>query len=113
VAVCYLQVFVPVPDITVANQLVAASLNQRLAACAQILGKVKSSYWWQERIDSSVEWLCIFKTDVNHYPKLEQVIRRIHPYELPEIIALPIVAGSKGYLRWLKQELSPRVKRGR
>lgn len=108
-SVNYLLVIVSVPNITVARKLVAVTLKHRLAACVQVTEQVRSTYWWQGVLTSSRERICIFKTTSEHYPKLEQVIKKVHPYENPEILALPIVTGSEEYLRWLTQELkSPR-----
>ncbi|MGQ9708603.1 MAG: divalent-cation tolerance protein CutA [bacterium] len=108
----YLQVCVTAPDKQTANKLVTASLNQRLAACAQVIGPVNSTYWWQGKIEAALEWLCFLKTDAKHYKELKRVIKQLHPYDNPEIIALPIIAGSEDYLRWLKEELNPQLTKG-
>lgn len=107
----YLLVIVLVPNKTIARKLTAVALKLRLAACIQVTGPLASTYWWRGRIESNKERLCIFKTDSRHYQKLERVIKQLHPYEIPEIIALPIVNGSKKYLRWLTQELQSQEKK--
>ncbi len=111
VASQYLLVITSVPSKTVAQKLTAIALNLHLAACVQVTAPLTSTYWWQKRIESSEERLCIFKTDLRHYRKLEQVIKQIHPYEIPEIIALPVITGSEKYLCWLIQELQPPIKK--
>ncbi|WP_297166588.1 divalent-cation tolerance protein CutA [Thermogemmatispora sp.] len=84
----------------IAQQLV----EQRLAACVQISGPIQSVYWWQGTLEQAQEWLCSAKTRADLYSAVEQAIRTAHTYEEPEIIALPLVAGSAGYLRWLETE---------
>ncbi len=102
------QVFVTTPSKNAAQKICRELLRERLAACAQIIGPMSSSYWWQSKITSAKEWLCLLKTDETHYQKLERKIKRLHPYEIPEIIALPIITGSTDYLCWLKKELKKR-----
>ncbi len=79
-------------------------LQKRLAACVQIVGPVASSYRWRGKIARSKEWLCIIKTKRSRYAALEREIKRTHPYELPEIVAARIAAGSREYLRWMEEE---------
>jgi periplasmic divalent cation tolerance protein len=86
---------------TIANEVV----KKRLAACAQVMGPMVSTYWWRDRLEQEEEWLCLMKTTQEYYGRLERAIQEIHPYEEPEIIAVPIVAGSRGYLSWLEQEV--------
>ncbi len=76
-------------------------LNAKLAACVQIFGPVRSSYWWKNKIEQSDEWLCLIKTRKKFFDEIEKTICSIHSYETPEIIATPIIAGSKKYLNWL------------
>lgn len=109
----HLQVFISVPDKRTAQRIGQVLLGERLAACVQVLGPVASSYHWQGRVEQSREWLCIVKTTRSHYRQLEQRVREFHPYEVPEIIALPISAGSRQYLEWLAAELQPVKGRGR
>jgi periplasmic divalent cation tolerance protein len=84
-----------------AQRIAVALVEQRLAACVQVGGPITSCYRWQGAIETSDEWLCTAKTTRDAYPRVEQAIRGLHPYDEPEIIALPIVAGSAGYLAWL------------
>ncbi|UCF57680.1 MAG: divalent-cation tolerance protein CutA, partial [Deltaproteobacteria bacterium] len=70
-------------------------------------------YWWKEKIEQTEEWLCIMKSRSDLYDELEEAIKNIHPYEVPEIVAVPIVSGSQSYLEWLDNEVrSSRVKGG-
>jgi periplasmic divalent cation tolerance protein len=73
-----------------------------LVACANIIFGVESRFWWKGRINKAKETLLILKTRRENFKRVEKEIKRIHSYEVPEIIALPIVAGSKSYLEWLK-----------
>ena len=82
-------------------------VEKRLAACVQIIGPITSTYWWKEKVEQTEEWLCIMKSKRDLYKDLEQAIMSIHPYEVPEIVAVPIVAGSQSYLEWLEQEVKP------
>jgi periplasmic divalent cation tolerance protein len=70
----------------------------------QIVGPITSTYRWQGKIETSEEWQCWAKGRSELYAQIEQAIRRLHPYEVPEILAVPVVAGSEGYLKWLREE---------
>lgn len=101
----YIQVITTTAGRKDAQRIAGAVVERRLAACAQIIGPIKSTYWWKGKIETAEEWLCVMKTQRCLYGRLEDTIRRLHPYEVPEIIALPILSGSKTYLAWLNQEL--------
>lgn len=88
-----------------ADNIAKYLLEKRLAACIQILGSITSSYWWNDEICTDEECLCLIKTSQKNYETLEKAIREIHPYETPEVIALPILAGSQDYLSWLGNQL--------
>jgi periplasmic divalent cation tolerance protein len=64
-----------------------------------------STYWWQEEIEESEEWLCLMKSRKDLYGQLEEAVKGAHPYEVPEILAVPVVAGNPGYLEWLDSEV--------
>jgi len=87
-----------------AERIASALVKKRLAACAQIVGPIKSTYWWKGKIETAREYMCVIKTRRSLYKKVEKAIKALHPYETPEIIALPIVAGSTAYLKWLCEE---------
>lgn len=101
----YLQIFTTFPDKPGAHRLIQTLLQERLIACAQIIGPVSSSYRWQGKIVNDREYLCILKTSRRLYSRLNNRIKKLHPYEVPEIIALPITTGSADYFRWLTEEL--------
>jgi len=85
---------------TIAQYLVEA----KLAACVQIVGPITSIYHWNDKVENAQEWLCLIKTQDHLYNKVEAAIKSKHTYETPEIIAVPIVKGSKEYLSWLDDE---------
>lgn len=99
----YIQVATTTETRADAQAISSAVVEKRLAACAQIVGPITSTYWWQGKIETAEEWLCVIKSKEVLYKKLERAIREIHPYKEPEIIALPIIKGSKGYLDWLNE----------
>ena len=87
-----------------AESISKAIVENRLAACVQISGPITSIYRWKKKMMKTEEWLLTMKTRKGLYPKLEQAIKNFHPYEVPEIIAVPIIAGSKNYLAWVEKE---------
>ncbi len=101
----YIQVFTTVEKKEDAEKMANVALEKRLAGCVQILGPIKSIYWWKGKIENADEYLCVIKSKKSLYAELEKAIKEIHPYETPEIIAMPIVAGYEGYLKWLDEEL--------
>lgn len=102
----FIQVATTAPNRKTAKLIAAELVEQRLAACVQVLGPVASVFHWQGKIESANEWLCLAKARVDQFSSIEQLIRKLHPYDVPEIIATPISAASMGYLNWLEEELS-------
>ena len=88
----------------VADELAAALVEARLAACAQVSGPVASVYRWQGAVEHAEEWYCRLKTTRACQPALEAELRTRHPYELPEIIAVSL-EGSPSYLEWIEQSV--------
>ncbi|GAO36474.1 divalent ion tolerance protein CutA [Sulfuricella sp. T08] len=97
-------VITSLPDREVAQRLAGRLVEERLAACVNILAPCESVYRWQGRIETAQEITLLIKTLGAHYGKVEKTIRQCHPYELPEIIAVPITAGLPAYLEWLAAE---------
>lgn len=97
----YLMVFCTCPDEAVAERLGRLLVDQRLAACVNILPGLTSIYRWQGKTEQGREHLLLIKTRENLYSALEQSLRESHPYELPEIIAVPITTGLPEYFRWI------------
>jgi periplasmic divalent cation tolerance protein len=94
-------VFVTAPHIAVARKLARTALRARLVACANLLPKIESHYWWRGKVESTAEVLIVFKTVRHKLRAFEKFIVEKHPYETPEFIVLPITMGSKPYLDWL------------
>ncbi|MFH1488526.1 MAG: divalent-cation tolerance protein CutA [Pseudomonadota bacterium] len=88
-----------------ARRIAEEMVNKRLAACVQVIGPITSTYWWKGKIEKEKEWLCTMKTRRDLYESLEKAVKGIHPYEEPEIIAVPVVKGSRGYLDWVDREV--------
>jgi periplasmic divalent cation tolerance protein len=80
-------------------------VKRRLAACVQVSGPITSTYHWKGAIETSQEWLCVAKTRKTHYESLAAAIVEAHSYDVPEILATEVVAGSHGYLDWVAAEL--------
>jgi len=76
-------------------------VEEHLAACAQIVGPVASHYWWQGRVEQASEWYCHLKTTSDQYEALEARLRALHPYAIPEIVAVPVANGGADYAAWV------------
>lgn len=94
-------VLVTAPDLKTARVLAKAALQARLIACANLVPKVESHYWWQGRMESGAEVLLILKTPRSRLAALEKLVIAQHPYDTPEFLALPLTAGNRKYLDWL------------
>ncbi|MGE5622580.1 MAG: divalent-cation tolerance protein CutA [Bacillota bacterium] len=99
-----LMVLTNVPDEAVAESIARILVEQRLAACVNVLPAVRSIYRWQGAVEQASEATLLIKTTPQHYAALEAAIKSAHPYEVPEIVALPIVAGWPAYLDWVVTE---------
>lgn len=92
------------PDVESADRLARQLVEQRAAACVNRLAPCVSTYRWQGEIETAAETPLLIKTTRSAYPSLEQAIRAAHPYELPEIVAVPVSQGLPAYLDWVGQE---------
>ena len=99
-----LLVLTNVPERAVAERLADMLVEKRLAACVNILAPCRSVYRWKGAVQHDEEHPMLIKTTVERYPALEQALRAAHPYELPEIIAVPVERGLPAYLEWLAAE---------
>lgn len=86
-----------------AEKLAQDLVSWKLAACVQVLA-AKSTYRWKGRVVKELEWLCLIKTRDDLFAEVAKNIKKVHPYEIPEIVALPIVLGSRDYFDWLGSE---------
>jgi periplasmic divalent cation tolerance protein len=101
----FIVVYVTVGSSAEAYRLACALIEERLAACVNLIKPVQSIYRWQGRVEQSEEEFLIIKTKRDLFAPLERRIQELHSYSVPEIIALPILEGSEGYLKWLEEQL--------
>ncbi|MGD8244827.1 MAG: divalent-cation tolerance protein CutA [Anaerolineae bacterium] len=99
----HLVVLVTAPSRAVGRDVARALLEQQLAACVNVIPSIDSLYTWEGEIRSDEEVLLMVKTTAAAFDALATVVRDVHPYEVPEIIALPIVAGTRDYLDWIDE----------
>jgi periplasmic divalent cation tolerance protein len=102
-----LLVLTNLPDRAAAERIADSLVGQKLAACVNILAPCRSVYRWQGEVQHDEEHPVLIKTTAERYPALEQALRAAHPYELPEIIAVPIERGLAAYLAWVAGETTP------
>ncbi len=98
----FVVVFVTCRSAKEAQRIAARLVQKKLAACVNVIGPVKPIYRWKGRVEAASESLMVIKSTKGKFASLEKEIRRLHSYDTPEIIALPVVAGSKRYLEWLR-----------
>lgn len=97
----YFCALVTAPSLNVARKLASTALKQRLAACANLIPKLESHYWWQGNLESTSEVLIIFKTTQERLAELEKCVLATHPYDTPEFITLNLHSGNEKYLSWI------------
>jgi periplasmic divalent cation tolerance protein len=103
-------VFCTFPDPEAAQRISQAAVEKRYAACASLVPSVKSIYRWRHRVQQADETLVVYKTSAASYPDLETFLLKSHPYEVPEIVALPISTGSSAYLHWVIENSGQELK---
>ena len=101
----YIVLFITASSSEEAYKIAEVLLNQRKAACVNIVPGVSSLFWWQDKLDSAQESLLIVKTKASLLPEIISLVKGIHSYDIPEIIALPIVGGNQDYLEWIGKEV--------
>ena len=92
-----------------ADKIANVLLSQRKAACVNTVPRVNSLFWWQDKLDSAQESLLIIKTKASLLDEIVRLVKEIHSYDMPEIIALPIVGGNQDYLEWMDREVKGSV----
>jgi periplasmic divalent cation tolerance protein len=102
-----IQALTTTPSRAVARRIARTLVDHRLAACVQIVGPIESIYRWRDRVETAREWLCLAKTTRARFREVTATIAGLHPYDTPEIIALPITTGSRRYLDWLAASVRP------
>jgi len=101
----YAVVLVTAPDLKTGRKLARAALAARLVACANLIPRIESHYWWEGKITSGAEVLLMMKTATARLAALEKLIVAKHPYDTPEFVVLPISRGSKRYLDWVQESV--------
>lgn len=96
-----LQVFCTISSEPGARELASSLIRDRRAACVQVVGPIHSVYRWQGAVEEASEWLLLMKTTRSTFPALRDAIAAVHPYEVPEIVAVPIADGLPEYLSWI------------
>jgi periplasmic divalent cation tolerance protein len=100
----HIVVLITAKDAAEGHDIADALLDQRLAACVSIAADIDSHYWWRGKVEAAEESLLIVKSREVLLPKIIEAVKKIHGYEVPEIIALPVVGGDKDYLAWIDGE---------
>ena len=98
-------IFVTTSSEPEAHKIAELLLRRRKAACVNIVPKVDSSFWWQGKLDSARESLLVIKTKASLLSEIVDLVKTEHSYEVPEIIALPIIGGNEDYLKWIDDEV--------
>jgi len=101
----YIQIITTTENRQDAEKIAAILVDEKLAGCVQIVGPITSIYRWKGCIETAEEWQCIIKSRRDLYEDVEKIIKKVHPYEVPEIIAVSMIEGSRDYLDWLDSVL--------
>ncbi len=99
-------VFVTTPSKREAQQIMKVMLTRRLIACANILGPIESEFWWKGKVHKANEFLVLMKSNRKLFTELSKAIKEMHSYTVPEVLAVPVVAGLQSYLGWLDTTLT-------
>jgi len=97
--------FITTANTEEAQRIARVLLNERKAACVNIVPRISSLFWWQDKLNSAQESLLIIKTKASVLNEIVRLVREIHSYDIPEIIALPIIGGNQDYLEWMGKEI--------
>lgn len=101
----HIVIFITTANKKEAKKIASTLVKNRLAACANIVDKIESLFWWQGKVDRQDEALLIVKTHKAKITKIIKCVKSMHSYQVPEIIALPIICGNKDYLKWLDETI--------
>jgi len=100
-------VLLTAPDAACAQRIARTLVEERLAACVNVMPGLRSLYRWEGRVEDAAEVLLVAKTHAGRAAALAARVAELHPYELPEVLELPVVGGSKPYLAWVRRESTP------
>jgi periplasmic divalent cation tolerance protein len=102
----FIIIFVTAGSAAEAETIAKTLIEEQLAACVNILPPIRSIYRWEGKLTDDQEWLVLIKTRAERFSAVEARVKALHSYQIPEVIALPIVQGAAGYLRWLLESVS-------
>ena len=102
----YIVILITSDSIEEADHIARVLLEEKKVACVNIVRGIDSYFWWEEKIDTARENLLIAKTKSSLLPEILEVVRKVHSYDVPEVIALPIIGGNKDYLDWIEQSVA-------
>ncbi len=101
----YIVIFITVPSLEVGKNIADLIVEKKLGACVNITSEINSVYFWNGNIEKDDEHLLIIKSRKDKFKELEEEVKKVHPYTVPEIIAMPIILGSNNYLNWIDETL--------
>jgi len=101
----YVVLLITTATVEEAQRISKVLLEQRKIACVNIVPKVSSLFWWHDKLDSAEESLLIVKTKASLLNEIVPLVKEIHSYDIPELIALPIIGGNQDYLEWIRKEV--------
>lgn len=101
----FIVIFITTATKDEAEKIADALVTRKKAACVNIIPKIDSLFWWQGKIDSAVETLLIVKTELSLLDNVVKLVKSLHSYDVPEIIALPIIGGNEDYLKWMSDSI--------
>ena len=102
----YIVLLITTDSASEAQQISKVLLEQRKAACVNIIPNIDSLFWWEGKVDSARENLLVVKTKASLLPEIINLVKKVHSYAVPEIIAMPIVGGNQDYLEWIEKSVS-------
>jgi len=105
----YIAIFITASSKKEGTRIAQALLKKRLAACVNILDKIESFFWWEGKVDHAKEVLLIVKSKKDKFDRIKELVKSLHSYQVPEIIALPIVGGYRPYLKWIDDYVTKRT----
>jgi periplasmic divalent cation tolerance protein len=101
----FLQIMTTAGAKDIAERIAVELVDRRLAACVHVGGPIQSTYRWQGKVETTEEWTCTAKSSRAQLAGIQRLLKDLHPYEVPELIATPIIDGSEAYLKWLAEQL--------
>ena len=105
----FIQILFTINSEEKANEIAKKLLEQRAVSCMQIIGPTTSSYWWKNQIQQTIEWVCLAKSKEENFEKIESIIKSLHPFKVPDIVAIPISTGNRDYLKWIQEETTHKI----